>query len=396
MRKSAQAQSKDGIRQQNLSALIELVHLRESVSRAELGALLGLSKTTIAELVDELETLGLLIRTGNEQSGSAGRPSQLVAPSSKPQVVVVNPEIDGVNVALINFAHEISKQEYLPTGVAYSVETTIALVKDYWQRHELSGAKNVLGLCLALPGAIDQATGRLVSAPSLGWNDLDVAARFEAALGVRVWASNNARAATVSEHLFGAARGASQAVCLFSGVGGIGGGLISNGQVLEGAHGLAGELGKIALVTDSALKVKTFGELMRREDLVRALGASSLQDDELDNLLSDSQSAAVHRVVDEQVGYLIAAVRTLRDLHDPQLIVFGGYLGSLVKNRMDEILNLLNRNSLRVRGADFLGPRVAELKPMVLIGAAEKAWNHLIHNPYQFKELKEKKKMGAR
>lgn len=48
MRKSSQAQSKDGIRQQNLSALIELVHLRESVSRAELGALLGLSKTTIA------------------------------------------------------------------------------------------------------------------------------------------------------------------------------------------------------------------------------------------------------------------------------------------------------------------------------------------------------------
>jgi predicted NBD/HSP70 family sugar kinase len=396
MRKSAQAQSKDGIRQQNLSALIELVHLRESVSRAELGALLGLSKTTIAELVDELETLGLLIRTGNEQSGSAGRPSQLVAPSSKPQVVVVNPEIDGVNVALINFAHEIFKQEYLPTGVAYSVETTIALVNDYWQRHELSGAKNVLGLCLALPGAIDQATGRLVSAPSLGWNDLDVAARFEAAIGVRVWASNNARAATVSEHLFGAARGASQAVCLFSGVGGIGGGLIINGQVLEGAHGLAGELGKIALVTDSSHKVKTFGELMRREDLVRALGASSLQDDELDKMLGESQSAAVHRVVDEQVGYLIAAVRTLRDLHDPQLIVFGGYLGSLVKNRTDEILNLLNRDSLRVRGLDFLVPRVAELKPMVLIGAAEKAWNELIHNPHQYMQLQENKKMGAR
>lgn len=346
--------------------------------------------------MDELETLGLLIRTGNEQSGSAGRPSQLVAPSSKPQVVVVNPEIDGVNVALINFAHEIFKQEYLPTGVAYSVETTIALVNDYWQRHELSGAKNVLGLCLALPGAIDQATGRLVSAPSLGWNDLDVAARFEAAIGVRVWASNNARAATVSEHLFGAARGASQAVCLFSGVGGIGGGLIINGQVLEGAHGLAGELGKIALVTDSALKVKTFGELMRREDLVRALGASSLQDDELDKMLGESQSAAVHRVVDEQVGYLIAAVRTLRDLHDPQLIVFGGYLGSLVKNRTDEILNLLNHDSLRVRGLDFLVPRVAELKPMVLIGAAEKAWNELIHNPHQYMQLQENKKMGAR
>ena len=391
--------SKDGIRQQNLSALIQQVHLRESISRADLGSLLGLSKTTIAELVEELENLGLLVRLGNEQSGSAGRPSQLVAPSWQPKVVVVNPEIDGVNVAIVSFAHQISQQEYLPTGVAYSVETTIALVKDYLQRHRLSSRGSILGVCLALPGAIDHETGRLVSAPSLGWNDLDVSARFEAALGVRVWASNNARAATVSEHLFGAARNSANAVCLFSGVGGIGGGLIINNQVLDGAHGLAGELGKIALVSSSAARVQTFGDLMRREDLVAALGASQLQDDELDRQLTQSQSTAVNRVIDEQVSYLVAALMTLRDLHDPELIVLGGYLGSLVKCRFDEILNLLNKDALRSRTRDFLVPRVTELKPMVLIGAAEKAWQELVQNPHLYKSSstsKESKQRGAR
>ena len=392
MKKPALPAAKDRIRLQNLTATISAVHLRGPISRAELGAELGLSKTTISELVDELEALGLLERAGNQQSGSAGRPSQIVAPSSQPKVVVVNPEIDGVNVAIVNFAHELSNQEYLPTGSAYSVETTIALVKEYIERLTPVERFGLIGICLALPGAIDHSSGLLVSAPSLGWANLDAAAKFEAAFGMRVWATNNARAATVSEHLFGSARGINNAACLFSGVGGIGGGLIINGLVLEGAHGLAGELGKIALATEANGEVRTFGDLMRRDALVEALGHANLQDDELDRALSLAQSAKVQQVVDQQVRYLIAATKTLRDLHDPELIVYGGYLGSLVKLRMDEILAALNQNSLRPRTKDFLVPRVAELKPMVLIGAAEKAWTELIYAPYQFKETHSKQR----
>ena len=90
---------------------------------------------------------------------------------------------------------------------------------------------------------------------------------------------------------------------------------------------------------------------------------------------------------------------TLRDLHDPELIVLGGYLGSLVKCRFDEILNLLNKDALRSRTRDFLVPRVTELKPMVLIGAAEKAWQELVQNPHLYKSssiAKESKQRGAR
>jgi hypothetical protein len=45
------------------------------------------------------------------------------------------------------------------------------------------------------------------------------------------------------------------------------------------------------------------------------------------------------------------------------------------------MLKDLNHNSLKVRGADFLIPRAAELKPMVLIGAAETAWQGILNDP---------------
>lgn len=383
--KDSVATGKDAIRQKNLSALLRQVHIERTVSRAVLGETLGLSKTTIAELVSELVDVGLVVRVGNEQSGSAGRPSQLVAASSVPLVLVVNPEIDGLTIALVNFFSEIVDVEYVALESAYSVETTKAIVLDYLEKNHNSHNGRLHGVVLALPGAIDGTTRKLISAPSIGWRDIDVAAEFEKVLSKRVWVINNARAATISEHKFGVAKGLANVICLFSGVGGIGGGIVVNGEVLEGSSGLAGEIGKMRLNADGPHKHLSFGELMHREEIVSALGKSRLSDDELDELLRTTKDAAVHKIIDAQVSVLLSAIETLRDLFDPEAILLGGYLGSLVESRKSQIANTLNSTSLKYRDEDFLVPRAIELKPMVLIGAAELAWEEVLINPLGYK-----------
>jgi predicted NBD/HSP70 family sugar kinase len=381
MKANTLGKGKDAIRRENLSALLRKVHTEGTVSRAALGETLGLSKTTIAELVAELEVAGLVLRVGTEQSGSAGRPSQLVAASNEPLVLVVNPEIDGQTLAFVNFAAEISELEFTEFDMAYSLETTVSLIKRFLDAHADIWRGRLQGVVVAVPGAVDRISGKLIDAPSLGWRDLDIATQINAALGLDVWVTNNARSATVSEHLFGAAKGLKNAICLFSGVGGIGGGFVVNGLVLEGSNGIAGEIGKMNLRTENIRKPKTFGELMRREDIVAALGKSRLSDEALDSLMEQSNEFEVNTVIDAQVALLLAAVETLRDLFDPEAVILGGYLGSLVKSRKTQMLKDLNHNSLKVRGADFLIPRAAELKPMVLIGAAETAWQGILSDP---------------
>ena len=380
------ATGKDAIRQKNLSALLRQVHVERTVSRATLGETLGLSKTTIAELVSELVDFGLVVRVGNEQSGSAGRPSQLVAASSKPLVLVVNPEIDGLNIALVNFFAEIVDVQYIELESAYSVETTKALVSEYLENSKSTHVGRLHGIVLALPGAIDRDSRKLINAPSIGWRDVDVAAEFEKTFSLRVWVVNNARAATISEHNFGAAKGLANVICLFSGVGGIGGGIVVNNQVLEGSSGLAGEIGKMRLNADGPRKHLSFGELMHRDEIVSALGKSRLADDALDELLRNTKDAGVHKVIDTQVAVLLSAIETLRDLFDPQAILLGGYLGSLVECRKSQIANALNSTSLKYRDEDFLVPRATELKPMVLIGAAEIAWEEILTDPQLYKK----------
>jgi predicted NBD/HSP70 family sugar kinase/biotin operon repressor len=377
--------SKDAIRRDNLSALLREAHLAGTVSRAALGETLGLSKTTIAELVSELETAGLVVRAGNEQKAAAGRPSQLVSPSKQPLVLVVNPEIDGINIAMVDFGAELSKVEFFEFDASYSLQTLIALVQNYLQEHRGFWQTRLRGVVVALPGAIDRINGKLIDAPSLGWRDLDVADELSRSLGLRVWATNNARAATVSEHLFGAAKGLQNAICLFSGVGGVGGGLIVNGRILEGSNGIAGEIGKMNLFAEGNRASQTFGSMMRREEIVLALGKNRLSDEALDVEILNTKEIAVNKVIDGQVAILSAAIETLRDLFDPDAVLLGGYLGSLVKSRMSQLMNDLNHESLKVRDQGFLIPRAAELKPMVLIGAAEAAWQELFTDPMRYK-----------
>lgn len=381
MKASVVGKGKDAIRRENLSALLRMVHTEGIVSRAALGDALRLSKTTIAELVSELEEQGLVLRVGNEQSGSAGRPSQLVAASKEPLVLVVNPEVDGQTLAFVNFATEFSELEFIEFDLSYSLETTISLIKQFLDAHKDVWQGRLHGIVVAVPGAVDSITGKLIDAPSLGWRDLDIATRLKTALGFDVWVTNNARSATVSEHLFGAAKGLKNAICLFSGVGGIGGGLVVNGLVLEGSNGIAGEIGKMNLRTEQSRRAQTFGELMRREDVVAALGKTRLSDDALDALIVQTTEFEVNKVIDAQVALLLAAIETLRDLIDPEAVIFGGYLGSLVKSRKAQLLKDLNHNSLKVRDDDFLIPRAAELRPMVLIGAAEIAWQGILNDP---------------
>jgi glucokinase len=108
------------------------------------------------------------------------------------------------------------------------------------------GALEAIGV--AAPGPVDRRTGVLRNPPNLpGWRDVPLAERLEAAFGVPVRVENDANAAALAEHRFGAGRGTADLVFLTMSTG-IGGGVLSCGKLVTGAQGFAGELGHIAVV----------------------------------------------------------------------------------------------------------------------------------------------------
>ena len=114
---------------------------------------------------------------------------------------------------------------------------------------EVADGESPAAVGVAAAGFVDSDRSRVVFAPHLPWRGEEVRSRLEQRLGVPVVLDNDATCAAHAEATYGAGRGASSMVLVTLGTG-IGGGLVLDGQVWRGAHGMAGEFGHMQVVPD--------------------------------------------------------------------------------------------------------------------------------------------------
>jgi glucokinase len=105
------------------------------------------------------------------------------------------------------------------------------------------------GIGIGVAGLVDHGTRRVRFAPHLPLLDAPLADRLEDRLGLPVVMDNDATAAAWAEGSAGAGAGSDPCVVVSLGTG-IGGGIVSGGRLLRGAHGMAGEFGHLPFVPD--------------------------------------------------------------------------------------------------------------------------------------------------
>ena len=109
-------------------------------------------------------------------------------------------------------------------------------------------ADQIEGVGIGVPGPVqDSSVVPIVCANLGGWGQQDVAANLSLLLnGMKVMVGNDANVAALGEIWMGAAKGCRSAVMVTLGTG-VGGGIIVNGKVIDGAHGAGGEIGHITV-----------------------------------------------------------------------------------------------------------------------------------------------------
>jgi len=151
-----------------------------------------------------------------------------------------------VEVAQLDTAGHVGQRLRRRTDVgdgSASVEAEIVTaVRDL---QEITGYPPI-GVGVGVAGQIDPFEGAVRFAPNLDWHDIPLQADLSRALGLPVLVTNDVRAATWGEWLHGAGQGYDDLVCLFVGTG-IGGGVVSGGQMLAGRSNTAGELGHMTV-----------------------------------------------------------------------------------------------------------------------------------------------------
>jgi len=148
------------------------------------------------------------------------------------------------DLGIVDGSGKILQHELIKTskeGPQAVVQEMIHSIKKLESSH---GPISAVGIGMA--GQIDGRTGLVYFAPNLGWKNFPLGQELEKVLKIPVKVTNDVRAATWGEWLYGAGRGCEDLVCLFVGTG-IGAGIVSGGNMLIGSRNAAGEVGHMTI-----------------------------------------------------------------------------------------------------------------------------------------------------
>ena len=168
---------------------------------------------------------------------------------SLPLVVGVDVGGSQIRAAVLRGATLLSRVE-LPTGQDPTPDRLIPRLSHAIDQ-ALKAAKidlgDILGIGVAVAGELDSQTGVIFSAPNLpAWSQVPLRSLLEEQFAVPIYVENDASLAALAEYELGAGRGYKDVVYLTISTG-IGGGVISDGQLMEGASGTGGELGHMTV-----------------------------------------------------------------------------------------------------------------------------------------------------
>ncbi|HET7484634.1 MAG TPA: ROK family protein [Solirubrobacterales bacterium] len=217
------------------------------------------------------------------------------------------------------------------------------LVREVGEAHQ--HCPGVTGIGLGIPATIDHDRGVAVSAVNLPLENLPIRDLVSERTDLPVFVDNDANVATLAEHLYGAARGARNAVMLTIGTG-IGGGLILGGEVYRGSTGAGAELGHTVIEVDGprcqgncpgrgCVETLASGTAIGREGRAAAeqapdseLGRMLAAGEEIDGkavteaaLGGDAAARGVFDLVGSRLG---VALTSFANIFEPEVFVIGG------------------------------------------------------------------------
>ncbi|MGK9147454.1 ROK family protein [Plantibacter flavus] len=391
----------DSVRRHNLGRIVELVHQGGVQSRSALTKATGLNRSTVAALVTELAAAGIVVESIPVGGQGVGRPSPMVAAGPRAVAFAANPELDAITVAAVRLGGDVVervRREVATTPSAAEASAIIAELVEELAARLPSEAQGGGGIGLAIPGLVRDADGVVRLAPHLGWVDEPIVDRLRQATGRAVFAANDASLGARAERTFGAGRGIDDLVYLNGGASGIGGGIIAGGRPIGGARGYAGEFGH----TSATAAGNALEDAVRRSELLHVVGLTAGDDAALEAALATAIAAEAS--VDEGVtasmpveayerqrpvtAEVVRQARTLGralagtvNILDPQLVVLGGHLGIVLELASDDLHDAVRERALEPPFEDVAIVRAALGQDLLLIGAAELAFDRLIADP---------------
>lgn len=238
-------------REINRRIALNLIREHQPISRADLARRMSVTRGVAGVLVQELIGQGLIYEGATGETARGRKPTFLHLRTQDRLAVAVDVRFSKTYLMLCDFAGRQLALEIFDT-----VFTLPEFTKDLAARiRRMLKAQGVEGRCeglgVVVPGMVDQRTGRILNAPTLGWRDVDIRDRLAAATGLPVQIENSARACSLAQLWLGRGENAGPQSFVYVSVSdGVGVSVVVNGELVRGRDHIAGEFGHMPLSLD--------------------------------------------------------------------------------------------------------------------------------------------------
>lgn len=344
-RPSAGSLVSSDVRTHNLALVMRTLAEAGPSARSDLASATGLTRGAITALVGALAESGLVRESESVPGAGSGRPKTLIDITAG-GLALVALQIDADQVTLV--VHDLAGAELdrasahhgRPMGEPDSILEVAASLLTRALEDIAAGGRRVAGLTVIVFAPVGGEPRVVLADTDLGWGRVDVlaglAARVPGFPSTASLAADAPLAALAERRLLGDVPD----LLYLKSNSGIGGAIIANGRVVEGANAIAGSVGHIAidhdgrpcqcgqrgcLVTvagpDVVLAQAGLGALLASDGLTAAL-------DELVRRVKGGDPDATRAFADAAL-WVARAIAILRSTVDPEVVVLGGYWAEL-------------------------------------------------------------------
>ena len=344
------------LRELNNSRVLQLIHARGPISRAEIARLAELPPPTVTAIVSDFLSVGL-VQEADGAAATVGRPGIMLSLNPHAGYAAgVKLRHAGLTVALTDLQGTIVRyiDRVLATDEASAVLGQVAAEVKAVVADAGVAMSDVLGLGIGVPGLIDHLSGACRFSSHLGWRGVQVKRDLEGLLDLSVYVDNDVNTLTAAEIAHGAGREVRDFLTVTVGSG-IGLGIVSRGEVYHGAFGGAGEFGHTKTEYQAVCDCGAIGCLeavASEQGITQRLSQLRGEPVTIDPALELAQAGDTHALsVFEEAGTVFGrCVGNLLNLFNPELVIVTGE-----GVRLGEVLLAPMRRAIHAAAFDLLG-----------------------------------------
>ncbi len=349
-------------------------------TKGDLARLTSLARSTITSRVDAMLAAGLLEPVGEAASTGGRPPTRFALNRSARTVLAVDLGASHATIALCDLGGRVLVDRTVASTIADGPVSVLGRVVDVATDllAEIDrGLRDVAGVGIGVPGPVEHAAGRLANPPIMpGWHDFDIPAHLGRTFDGPVLVDNDVNLMALGEY---ASAWPTEHLLFVKVATGIGAGIVTDGSLLRGFRGSAGDLGHVQVAGPGSEALCRCGNRGCLEAVaagpsiaarLREQGVDVHTSQDIVDAVNAGDVAALQAV--REAGRAIGSVlATCVNLLNPSVIVLGGHLSEAGEYLLAGVREVVYQRSLPLATNDLriVGTTVGPLGGILGAGA---------------------------